>query len=175
MFQKDTTCTRLEYCRHLHKLCVHNSCPQRWRPDFVFERAGRRSLSPGWLCYSQKWGTSSQILARRHTQLNTHPYSQMKCTQIKQRQYHLDWRSMHHSHTHTTRNRNTRYIQHSSTSPTKHHPPIHKQQSTNGQKNRHTSNQHKRHQKQNRGTIKSRTQHATRHHHNIRNKTHTKS
>ena len=31
-----------------------------------FGQAGRRSMSHGWLCSSQKWGTSSQILARRH-------------------------------------------------------------------------------------------------------------
>ena len=36
------------------------------RTRFRFGQAGRRSLPPGWLCSSQKWGTSSQILARRH-------------------------------------------------------------------------------------------------------------
>ena len=32
MFQEDTACTRLECCRHLHKLCLHNPCSQRWGP-----------------------------------------------------------------------------------------------------------------------------------------------
>ena len=89
-----------------------------------FGQAGRRSLPPGWLCYSQNQGTSSQILARRHTQTNTlqsfgfvtsvinkkqtsircnhthnthwvHP----KCTHIKQRQYKPDWRCTIHTPT----------------------------------------------------------------------------
>ena len=67
LFQEDTACTRLEYCRDLHKLCLHNLCPQRWGPIPFF---GRRSLPPGWLFSSQKRGTSSQILARPHTQTN---------------------------------------------------------------------------------------------------------
>ena len=50
---------------------------------------------------------------------------------------------MLHSHTHTERNNNTKH----SPSKTNYHPPTHKQ-STKGQKHRHTSNQHKRHQKQ---------------------------
>ena len=29
LFQEDTSCTRLDCCRHLHKLCLHNPCPQR--------------------------------------------------------------------------------------------------------------------------------------------------
>ena len=65
-FQKDTACTRLEYCRHLLKVCLHNPCYQRWGPDSVFGKAGCRSLPPGWFSTSQKQGTSSQILARRH-------------------------------------------------------------------------------------------------------------
>ena len=27
---KDTACTRLDCCRHQHKLCLHNPIPQRW-------------------------------------------------------------------------------------------------------------------------------------------------
>ena len=42
--------------------------------------------------------------------------------------------------------------------------------STKGEKHRHTSNQHKRHQKQNRGSKKPCTQHPTGYHHNTRNK-----
>ena len=34
--QKDTACTRLDCCRHLHKLCLYNTLPQRWGPDSVF-------------------------------------------------------------------------------------------------------------------------------------------
>ena len=110
-FQKDTSCLRLECCRHLHKLCLHNFCLHRWGPDSVFWQAGRRSLPHGWLCSSQKRGTSSKILAPRHTQTNTlqsygfvtyvscnhthwvHP----KCTHIKQRQYKHDWRCTIHT------------------------------------------------------------------------------
>ena len=69
--QENTSCTRLDCCGHLHKLCIHNPCPQRWGPDSDFLQVGRRSLPPGWLYSSQKRGTSSQILARRHTQTNT--------------------------------------------------------------------------------------------------------
>ena len=58
---------------------------------------------------------------------------------------------MHHSYTHTKRN-NTKHRQLSCPSQTNHHPPTHKQQSTKGQKHRHTSNPHKWHQKQNRRT-----------------------
>ena len=45
-------------------------CPQRWGPDSIYGQPGRRSLH-GWLFSSQKRGTSSQILARRHIQINT--------------------------------------------------------------------------------------------------------
>ena len=46
--QEDTACTRLDCCRHLHKLCLHNPCPQRWGPDSVFW-ASRPSLPAVWL------------------------------------------------------------------------------------------------------------------------------
>ena len=50
--------------------CVYTiPSPRDGVPDSVYwGKAGRRSLPPGWLCSSQKRGTSSQILARRHTQ-----------------------------------------------------------------------------------------------------------
>ena len=47
--------------------CVHNPCPHIWGPVSVFWSC----LPPGWFCSSQKRGTSSQILLRRHTQTNT--------------------------------------------------------------------------------------------------------
>ena len=56
---------------------------------------------------------------------------------------------MQHTHTHTNRNNNTKHRQHNNPSQTNHHPPTHRQQSTKGQKQCHTSNQHKLHQKQN--------------------------
>ena len=83
---------------------------------------------------------------------------------------------MHHSYTHPKRNNNnTKHRQHNSPSQTNHHPPTHKQHSTKGQKHRYTSNQHKRHQKQIRGTNEPSTQHPTGHYHNTRNKTYTES
>ena len=90
---------------------------QALRPDMgarfrFFGKAVRRSIPPGWLCSSQKRGTSSQILARRHTHANKHSpaltpvtptsircnhthnahWVHVKWTQIKQRQYKPDWR-----------------------------------------------------------------------------------
>ena len=47
------------------------SLPAEMGARFRFWLAVRRSLPPGWLCSSQKRGTSSQILAQRHTQTNT--------------------------------------------------------------------------------------------------------
>ena len=41
---EDTACTRLDCCRHLHKLCLHNPCPQRWRPDSIFW--GKTAVAP---------------------------------------------------------------------------------------------------------------------------------
>ena len=78
---------------------------------------------------------------------------------------------MHHSHTHTKRNNNTKHIP----SQTNYHPPTHKQQSTkeknivilqiniNGFRNKIEE------------LKKTRTKHPTGHHHNTRNKTHTES
>ena len=70
--QEDTACTRLDCCRHLHTLCLHNLCPQRWGPDSGFWESQPSLLPPGWLCSSQKRGTSSLILAQRHTHKQTH-------------------------------------------------------------------------------------------------------
>ena len=47
-FQEDTACTRLKCCRHLHKLCLHNPCPQSLGLDSVFW-ASRPSLPATWL------------------------------------------------------------------------------------------------------------------------------
>ena len=33
--QEDTACTRLDSCRHLHKLCLHNPCPRDGGPISV--------------------------------------------------------------------------------------------------------------------------------------------
>ena len=114
MFQKDTACTSwnaADICTN----CVYTAPAPI---ESVFWQTGRRSLPPGLLCSSQKRGTSSQILARRHTQTNkrtpviwicdlchkpinkqqtsircnhTH-WVHLKSTQIKQRQYKPDWR-----------------------------------------------------------------------------------
>ena len=48
MFQEDTAYTKLEYCRHLHNLCLHNCCPQRWGPDSILW-ASRPSIPAAWL------------------------------------------------------------------------------------------------------------------------------
>ena len=90
------------------------ACPvwKRSTQDSVFWAIRRRSLPHGWLCSSQKRVMSSQILVQPHTQTNTlqsyevvtfvtnnkqtsirsnHTHwVQLKCTQIKQRQYKPD-------------------------------------------------------------------------------------
>ena len=131
-------------------------------------QAGCRSLPHGLLCSSQKRGTSSQIMARRHvpviintfqswicdlchkqikkqqTSIRCNPtyWVHLNCTQIKQRQYKPDWRCTIHTPTQIV-----------TTTPSPDNTTTtHRQQSTKGQKHRLTSNQHKRHQKQNRGT-----------------------
>ena len=48
-FQKDTACMRLECCRHLNKLCLHNPAPRDERGNSVCW-ASRTSLDAGWLC-----------------------------------------------------------------------------------------------------------------------------
>ena len=62
--QEDTACTRLDCCRN----CVYTiPAPRDGGPIPFFGQAGRRSLPPGWLCSSQKRGTSSQTLVQQHT------------------------------------------------------------------------------------------------------------
>ena len=133
LVQEDTTCTRLDCCRHLHKLSLHNPCPHRWEPNSVFGQAGRRSLPHGWLCSSQKRGTSSQILDRRHAQTtircdhshNTY-WVHLKCTHIQQRQYKPDWRCTIHTPTQnvTTPSTDNTTPHHKQTTT---HPPTHSQ------------------------------------------------
>ena len=105
--------------------CVYTiPVPRVGGPIPFFGQAGRRSLPPGWLCSSQKRSTSSQIMARRHTQTNTlqssgfvssvinkkqssircnHTHNtrwvHLNCPQIKQRQYQHDWRRTIHTPT----------------------------------------------------------------------------
>ena len=98
--------------------------------------AGRRSPPPGWLCYSQKRGTSSQswtdytctpvIWICDKTNLNqmephTHHIlgsSEMHTVKTKKRHNRLE---MHYSHTHTTHNNNTKPLQHNNPLTTKQH------------------------------------------------------
>ena len=89
----------------------------------------------------QSFGLVTFVTTKQQTSIRcTHTHwIHRKYTQI--RQYKPDWRCT----IHTNRNNNA------SPSPTKHHPPTHKQHSTKGQEHRHTSNQQC--QKQNRGTI----------------------
>ena len=54
----------------MYKLCRNFLSPEMGN-DSVFGRAVRRFPPPDWLCSSQKWGTSSQILARPHTPAHT--------------------------------------------------------------------------------------------------------
>ena len=86
-----------------------------------------------------------QISIRCNHTHNTH-WVHLKCIYITATiQTRLE---IHHSYTHTERSNHTKHRQHNSPSQTNHHPPTHKQQSIKGQKHHHTSNQHKRHQKQ---------------------------
>ena len=195
--QENTACTRLDCCRHLQKLCLHNPCPQGPIPFFLasrpalpaawlallFTKAGDVESNPGSTTHTNKPTPVIWICNLCHKQINkietsikcnhthnTH-WVYVKCTHIQQRQYKPDWRCTIHT---PTQNVPTTP---STDNPTPHHKQTttHKQRSTKGQKHRHTSNQHKRHQKQNRGTKKPSTQHPTGHHHNTRNKTHTGS
>ena len=123
--QEDTACTRLDCCRHRHKLCLHNPNPRDGARFRLFGQVVRFSLPPGWLRSTQKRGTFSQILARRHTQTNTlqsfgfvtfvtnkkqtsircsnHTHNthwvHLKCIHIQQRQYKPDWRCTIHTPT----------------------------------------------------------------------------
>ena len=153
--------------------------PQRWG-SITFFWASRPSLPAAWLilCSSQKRGTSSQILARRHTQINTpviwicdlchqqikkqqtsircnHTHNthwvHLNCIQIKQRQYNPDWRCTIHTPTQiVTITPNTdNTITHRRQITTQ---PLTDNNQPKGQKHRHISKQDKRHQKQSQGT-----------------------
>ena len=98
-------------------------------------------------CYKSRNKPQSDVTT--HTQ---HTLGSSECTHIQQRQYKPDWRCTIHT---LTQNITT-------TSSTDNTTPHHKQTNTHSQttinqrtKHRHTSNQHKRHQKQNRGTKKN--------------------
>ena len=186
VFKKDTACTRLECCRHLHKLCLHNPCPVGKFP--FFGQAGRRSMPPGWLRTLQRRGMSSQILARRHKQTHsshgfvtsvinkqhnlircndTH-WVHLKYTQIKRRQYKANWRFTIHTPTQivtttpSTDNTTTHHQQITTHSQsTKGQNLVILQININGIRNKIEE------------LKKTRTQHPTGHHHNARNKTHT--
>ena len=92
---EDTASTRLGCCRHLHKLCLHNPCPQKFH---FLGQAGRFSLPPGWLCSSQKRGTSSQILSRRHTQTKTLQSFGFVTSVINKKQTSIRWNHTHNTH-----------------------------------------------------------------------------
>ena len=148
------------------------------RLALLLTKAGDVESNPGRTTHTNKHTTVIWICDSCHKQINkkqpsircnhtrnTH-WIHLKYTQIKQRQYKPGWGCIIHTHTHTKRNNNTKH----SPSQTNYHEPTHRQQSTKGQRHRHTSNQNERNQKQNRGTKKPRTQHPTGHHHNTRNK-----
>ena len=171
----------------------------RLQTNSVFGQVDRRSLPPGWLCSSQKRGMSSQILARRHTQIHTvqsfgfvtyvtnkytrnKPQSDVTTHTAHTSEMHTDkpariqsWLEMHHSYTHTKRNNNAKHRQHNSPAQTNYHPPTHKQQSTKGQNivifQININGIKNKIEELN----KPRTQNPTGHHHNTRNKTHTES
>ena len=140
------------------------SLPAAWLAP-LHTKAGDVESNPGPMTHTNKHTPVIWICDLCHKQIkkqrtsircnhthNTH-WVHLNCTQIKQRQYKHDWRC-------------TR--QHNNPSQTNHHPTTHRQQSTKGQKHRHTSNQYKRHQKRNRE--RPSTQHPTGHYHNTRNK-----
>ena len=90
------------------------------------------------LCHKQIKKQPTSIRCN-HTH-NTH-WVHLNCTQIKQRQYKPDWRCTFPTHTQIVTRTQQPIVD--KTQPN---------QSTKGEKHCHTSNQHKRHQKQNRGT-----------------------
>ena len=98
-FQEDTTCTRLECCRHLHKLCLHN--PRDGGPIRFF---GKPAVAPFRLAGSaphKSGGPLSQTNTQETSSIrcnHTH-WVHLICTQIKQRQYKNDWRCTIHAPT----------------------------------------------------------------------------
>ena len=121
------------------------SLPPEMGARFRFLGASRPSVPAAWLGSSQKRVKSNQILARPHKQTHTSEMHTDKTKTIHTRLH------MHHLHTHAICK--TKHLQHiNNKTSTYKTSPTHKQQSTKEQKHHHTSNQHKRHQKQNRGT-----------------------
>ena len=198
IFHEDTACTRLECCRNLHKLCLHNPCPQRWGPDSVLwasppalpsawlalllTKAGDVESNPGptthtnkhtpviWMCdLCHKQINKKQTSIRCNHTHNTH-WVHLKCTHTKERQYKPDWRCIIHTPT-----------QNVATTPSTAH---HKQTTTHPLTNNN--------QPKDKNIVilqiningirnkieelkKTSTHHPTAHHHNTRNKTHTES
>ena len=70
--QEDTACTRLDCCRHLHKLCLHNPCPQKWGPIPFFGES-RLSLPAAWLALllTKAGDVESNPGPRTHTNKHT--------------------------------------------------------------------------------------------------------
>ena len=123
MFQKDTTCTRLECYRHLYKLCQHNPAPIPFfwasRPSLPAARLAQLlakavdvESNPGpttyinkhtpviWICdLCHKQIKKQQTSIRCNHTHNTH-LVHLNCTQIKQRQYQPDWRCTIYTPTH---------------------------------------------------------------------------
>ena len=148
--EQDATCTRLHCYRHLHKLCRHNPCPQRWGPYSIFWTS-RPSLPAAWLallltnsgdvesnlgpttqnkhtpviwmcdlCHKQI--NKKQTSTRCNHTHNTH-WVHLKCTHIQQRQYKPDWRCTIHTPTQNV----------TTTPSTDNTTPHHKQTTTHSQ------------------------------------------
>ena len=123
MFHEGTTCTRLECCRHLHKLCLHNPCSQRWGPirfggkppslptswlALLLTKALNVESNPGPTTYTYPHTPVIWICDLCLKQINkqqtsircNHPHwVHLKSTQIKQRQYKPYWRCTIHAPT----------------------------------------------------------------------------
>ena len=143
--QENTTCTKLDCRRYLHKLCLHNPFPQRWGP-IPFFGASRPSLPTAWLALLltkagdvKSWPDDTNkhtpviwICDLCHNQINkkqtsircnnTH-WVHLKCTHIQQRQYKPDWRCTIHTHTQNV----------TTTPSTDNTTPHHKQNTTHSQ------------------------------------------
>ena len=93
----------------------------------------------GFVTSCHKQINKQQTSIRCNHSHNTH-WVHLKCTHIQQRQYKPEWRCTIHT---PTRNVTTPPSTDNSPSSTKHHPLTNNIQ-IKGQKDRHTSNQHKR-------------------------------
>ena len=115
--QEDTACTRLDCCRHMHKLCLHNPDSVFWasRPSLpaawlalLLTKAGDVESNPGPTTHTNKHTPVIWICDLCHKQINkkqtsfrcnhTH-WVHLKCTHIQQRQYKPDWRCTIHTRT----------------------------------------------------------------------------